>query len=442
MTTVNIIDAPCGYGKTSWAIQYMNEMCVDSHKFIYVTPFLDEVTRIQQSVHSRKFYEPESIKGETKLDDLHRLLGQGKDIATTHALFQMANAETRELIRSNNYTLVLDEVMNVIEQVPLKKDDLKLLFEAGVIDIVTDGKGLKFITWLEDKSINDTEYNHIMQMALTGNLMFCDNSALIWNLPCDIFKMFNNVFILTYLFKGQFQRYYYDLHGIKYRYLSVVKNHDQYSLVPYADRCHHDKSRIASLINIYKGKLNNIGDNRNALSTSWFGKNGDLIVTLKNNTYNFLTNKCKATKDTAMWTTVKGNKESKKKDRKKDSSNIKNKVRPKGFKDSFVPMTSRATNEYENKIHLAYLINRFMNPIEKKFFEQYGVSVDQEAWALSELIQWVWRSRIRKTIPEHIDLYIPSSRMRGLLEKYLSSDFFETAPENTVIDEPPSDWHL
>jgi len=45
MTTVNVIDPPCGYGKTSWAIQYMNDMSDESHKFIYVTPFLDEVTR-------------------------------------------------------------------------------------------------------------------------------------------------------------------------------------------------------------------------------------------------------------------------------------------------------------------------------------------------------------------------------------------------------------
>ncbi|MFI8712833.1 hypothetical protein [Brevibacillus brevis] len=431
MTTINVIDAPCGYGKTSWAIQYMNDMSVESHRFIYVTPFLEEVTRIQQSVHSRKFHDPESIKGETKLDDLHRLLGQGKDIATTHALFQKANAETKELIRSNNYTLILDEVINVIEQVPLKKNDLDLLIEARVIDYEINDKGLTYIKWNENKADYDTEYNHIKQMALANNLMYCDNSALIWNLPCDIFLMFKDVFILTYLFKGQFQRYYYDLHGILYRYLSVVKDQHGYSLVPYQNRQIHDKTFLNKLVSIYEGQLNAIGDKRNALSTSWFEKpsNKDFVATLQRNAYNFFTNLCKAKNDTAIWTTVIGNKNS-----------IMKKVKPKGFAKCFIAMTTRATNLYREKYHLSYLINRFMNPIEKKFFEQYGVTVDQDAWALSELIQWVWRSRIRDGKP--IEIYIPSSRMRGLLKKYLSSDFFEEPPENAIVDEPPSDWHL
>lgn len=429
MTIVNVVDTPCGYGKTSWAIKYMNEMSTDTHKFIYVTPFLSEINRVQVAVHARKFYDPCSDKGITKLEDLNRLLSEGRDIATTHALFQMADAETRKLIQSNNYTLVLDEVMNVIEQVPLKQNDLDLLFDAGAIDIATDEKGLKYITWLENKIEYDTRFNEIKHMALTGNLMYCENKALIWNLPCDLFKMFNNVFILTYLFKGQLQRYYYDLHGIRYRYLSVTKNDNEYDLVPYADKVLHDKSAIEHLITIYDGKLNNIGDNRNTLSSSWFEKNKNLVETLKNNAYNFFTNLCKANNNTALWTTVKGNKD----------RNMK-RVKPRGFEKSFISMTTRATNEYNDRNHLAYLVNRFMNPIEKKFFEQYGVSVDEETWALSELVQWVWRSRIRNGEP--IELYIPSNRMRGLLEKYLCSDFFETPSKNAIVDEPPSDWHV
>jgi len=433
MTTVNVIDAPCGYGKTSWAIQYMNDTDTGFHRFIYVTPFLDEVARVRKSVQGRTFHEPTSSKNETKLDDLHRLLGQGKDIATTHALFQMANAETRELIRSNNYTLVLDEVMNVIEQVPLKKDDLNLLQEAGAIEFDLNECGLTYVRWVDEhKQFEDTKYNDIKQMALTSNLMFCDNSALIWNLPCDIFSVFTDVYILTYLFKGQLQRYYYDLHHIQYRYLSVVKDHQYgYSLIPYGERQIHDKTSLQQFVSIYEGQLNAVGEKRNALSTSWFEKtvNKDLIATLQRNAYNFLTNMCKANNDTAIWTTVKGNKDSTMK-----------KVKPKSFAKCFVPMTSRATNLYKEKYNLAYLVNRFMNPIEKKFFEQYGVKVDEDAWALSELIQWAWRSRIRDGQP--ITIFIPSKRMRELFQQYLASDDFEVPPENAIVTGAPSDWHL
>lgn len=410
MTTVNVIDAPCGYGKTSWAIQYMNSAPVDTHRFIYVTPFLTEVERVIESVQDRSFYAPTPDGETTKLNDLHQLLSEGKDIATTHALFQLANAETHELIRCNNYTLILDEVMNVIKQVPLKKDDLRLLFDVGAARVREEARGLKYIEWI-DHDYQDTQYNKIKKYAQAGTLMYCeDQSALIWTLPCQLFTAFNQVFILTYLFAGQFQRYYYDLYDIQYRYFSVRQEEDSsYHLIPYNARLPLDKKNLASLINIYEGDLNKIGDPRTALSTSWFLNKPKLTPTLKRNAYNYLYNKCKANKDTALWRTVKGEKK-----------RIQNKVQPQSYKNAFLEMTARATNDYDEKHHLAYLVNRFMNPIQMRFFEQYGVAINQEVWALSEMIQWIWRSRIRKG--ESINIYIPSSRMRGLIKHFLESE--------------------
>lgn len=430
VTTINVVDAPCGYGKTSWAIQYMNSMPIDSHQFIYVTPFLDEVERVKNSVSNRLFHDPIVKKGETKLDDVHRLLGEGKDICTTHALFQMANSETMELLRVNNYTLILDEVINVIEQVPLRKNDLDILFDANVISIEPK-HGLKYIKWNEDKKDFDTRYNGIKQKALTNNLMYCDNSALIWNFPCEIFLSFQNVFILTYLFKGQIQRAYYDLHEIKYRYLSVSKDTDGYILIPYIERIPYDKAVLSKNIEIYIGDLNKVGDRAYSLSKSWLEKpaNKELVVKLRNNARNYLMNMCKEKVDNVMWTTVKG-----------DKGKIQKKVSPRGYAKGFIQMKERATNQYKEKYCLVYLVNRYLNPIEKKFFEQYGVEIDQDAWALSELIQWVWRSRIRDGLP--IKLYIPSKRMRDLFLAYLKSEVFEEAPEKAITNEPPSDWHL
>lgn len=436
MTIVNVIDAPCGYGKTSWAIQFMNSMPLESHQFIYVTPFLDEVQRVKNSVTTREFYEPITHKGETKLEDLHKLLGQGKDICTTHALFQMATSETKELLKANRYTLIMDEVLNVIELIPLKKSDLKLLLEANAIEICKKDNGLKYIHWNEEKIHYDTQYNNIKRISLTNNLMYCDNSALVWNFPCDVFESFQDVFILTYLFKGQLQRSYYDLHGVKYRYLSVVQVDNNYELVPYIEREKHNKQELVKKIAIYGGHLNEIGEPTNSLSKSWLNdqKKKDHVVKLKNNTRNYLMNFCKETSENVMWTTIKGDLD------KNKVGKIQKKVTPRGYTKAFVPMTSRATNEYKARHTLAYLVNRYLNPIQKNFFEQYGVSIDQNTWALSELIQWVWRSRIRDG--KSIRIYIPSKRMRQLFISYLTSDVFEEAPDNAIIDEPPSDWNL
>ncbi|MED4452504.1 hypothetical protein [Metabacillus fastidiosus] len=431
MKIVNVIDAPCGYGKTSWAIQYMNSLPKESHQFIYVTPFLDEVQRVKESVTTRKFYKPETKKGETKLGDLHKLLGQGRDICTTHALFQMATSETIELLKANRYTLIMDEVLNVIEQIPLKKSDLKLLLEANAVDIVTRENRLQYIQWNEQKIDYNTRYNSIKEVALTNNLMYCDNSALIWNFPCGVFSSFQDVFILTYLFKGQIQKSYYDLHGIKYRYLSVVKEEYDYELVPYNMRKKHDKQNLIEKIEIYEGQLNDVGDLTSALSKSWFinPKKKDLILKLKNNARNYLMNICKAIGEDVIWTTIKGEKEK-----------IQKQVSPRGYSKAFLAMTARATNDFRDRYILAYLVNRYLNPIQKKFFEQYDVKIDEHTWALSELIQWIWRSRIRDD--KSIKIYIPSRRMRELFKSYLEDDHFEKAPDNAIVDEPPSDWNL
>lgn len=52
---ITIVDSPCGKGKTSWAIQYMNDNLLE--RFIYITPILPEIDRIKNS-SDRIFIEP------------------------------------------------------------------------------------------------------------------------------------------------------------------------------------------------------------------------------------------------------------------------------------------------------------------------------------------------------------------------------------------------
>jgi hypothetical protein len=53
---------------------------------------------------------------------------------------------------------------------------------------------------------------------------------------------------------------------------------------------------------------------------------------------------------------------------------------------------------------------------------------DQDMWALSEMLQMLFRSAIRGDKEKgddsrHIKLYIPSQRMRNLLESWLNDEF-------------------
>jgi hypothetical protein len=46
--------------------------------------------------------------------------------------------------------------------------------------------------------------------------------------------------------------------------------------------------------------------------------------------------------------------------------------------------------------------------------------VSDDLFALSTLVQWLWRARIRNHQP--VKLYIPSERMRDLFDRWLMSD--------------------
>lgn len=404
MERVKVIDSIMGSGKTSAAIDMMNNSGTDEN-FIFITPYLDEVDRIKKSISSKQIYEPKvkkkGDKTQYKFESFHELLSQNKNIVATHNLFKNANDETKELILSGNYTLILDEVMEVVEQLRVKKHDLTTLFESKLI-YVEDG----FVKWNEEKKDYETRYDDIRDMALNNNLMYFKDNILIWNFPADIFKLFKEVYILTYMFDAQIQRYYYDINNIKYqKYVSefidgqyrFTKHNTEYESIL--------KAQLRNKIKIYEGNLNTVGQLDYSLSSNWYkNKSPYTIKKVKNNVFNYFNNIVKSSSDEAMWTTY---------------SEHKNKVKGNGYTKGFVSCNARATNDFKHKKHLVYTINRYVNTVLYNYFkEKYQITIDQDAFALSELVQWIWRSAIRDG--EEITLYIPSLRMRELLIEWLN----------------------
>jgi hypothetical protein len=93
----------------------------------------------------------------------------------------------------------------------------------------------------------------------------------------------------------------------------------------------------------------------------------------------------------------------------------------KGYTKGFVECNARATNKHRHRTAVAYLVNRFINPFIKNFFITNNIPVNEELFALSELIQWIWRSAIREGKP--IQAYIPSSRMREILKDWVDGKY-------------------
>ena len=84
---------------------------------------------------------------------------------------------------------------------------------------------------------------------------------------------------------------------------------------------------------------------------------------------------------------------------------------------NWVPKITRGTNNYAHCSHLIYLYDQYMNPLVIRWLEEDKGAFEDE-YALTELIQWVWRSRVRRGQP--ITLYLPNPRMWQLMEEWLS----------------------
>ena len=392
---IHIIDDYMGKGKTQGLIEKINNN--RNNNYMYITPFLDEVQRIKKNC--QYFYEPSVKYGQgRKLNDLHNLLRKELNIVSTHALFRNATEETEELIRLGKYVLILDEVMDVVEKVDLTKDDINTLLNEKLISI--DSRGM--VEWNEEKINYDARYNDIKNMAKNECLFLVNDIVLMWTFPIKIFNAFDEVWVATYLFEGQIQKYYYDLYKIEYEYYHIDEDWG------ICQGKSNEKPIDRKKINIINDKINNMGDNQYVFSATWFMKNKDNIEVmkkLKNNILNYFQNKVGASSKEILWTTFKS---------------YKNKIQGKGYTKGFLAVNTRATNNYADRKYLAYVCNIFMNPLVKGFFINNGVGVDEDKYALGEVLQWVYRSAIRNG--EEIWCYIPSKRIRSMLEEWIGED--------------------
>lgn len=143
---------------------------------------------------------------------------------------------------------------------------------------------------------------------------------------------------------------------------------------------------------------NDIGDARGSLSVSWYNNaTPDQLHRIRCNMRNFVRDRCHAKTADAFYTCFKKSHDQ---------------LKQYGI-GQFVPCNMRASNDYRSCTVLCYPVNIFCNPMKKRYLSSGSASFNEDLYALSILIQWIWRSAIRDGKP--IKLYIPSRRMRSLL---------------------------
>lgn len=429
-------------GKTHYIIEKINKN--SEQPYLYISPLRKMFERIEGAGEytgkgaNRKFYTPNTQNVEhRKLRGLKDLIEVGCNIMSTHALFLTLDEDAISMLKARNYTLVIDEALDAVTVLskPSKdeeyavedeeyafqnlnqrvtNDDIEWLLQNNHVRI--DEKNYNQVVWIGNSEDLNHRYKDVERIVKTGAVSYANGVFLIWSFPISALDAFAEIFVLTYRFDSSIMQGYLNFYGKSYDHKTIIRKGGKCSLTDYRPEI-GSGSRYFELINICKAdSLNAIGvrspRGKWPLSVSWYRTDkrsgGERRKTLKNNITNYFRHYCKADKDSVMWTTFKEHKGI---------------VQPQGFTkrsdgvDTFVACTCRATEEYKGKNNLAYLVDRHLHPGVVAFLAQRDVVIDNDQYALSELIQWIFRSRVRDG--EKINLYIPSQRMRNLLQNWL-----------------------
>ena len=432
-TKVTVVDSIMGKGKTTWAADFMAEH--NDRRFIYCAPLLsllDEMNGRLSGKGCRELYTP-SNRGRGKRDHFNTLLMEGRNIGVTHCTFSHANDETVSCLKEGHYTLILDEVLDILVEYNnatgehMKTRDPKLLQDKGLIRRDEYGR----VYWVGD-SCEDTQYATVERLAKEGSLFLLDETLLVWQFPPELFRLFDEVYVLTYLFAGSMLCPYFAYHGIPYSMKSVgIDGAGKRFLTEYSEAV-EDRLEFSRLITILENdRMNDYG--LSALSKRWFSNNKEGRKAIKKNIANYVRGITKVDSRRVMWTTYE--------ERRTELSGAgytRTRMltpgeraltgsaleRAKASVSCFVPCNARGTNMYSDRDVLIYAMNFYPNEYLLRYFynknevDGTSIAVYRDLISLSAMIQWVWRSAIRNKQP--IRIYIPSTRMRTLFKDWLN----------------------
>ena len=405
-TPIKIIDKPCGSGKTTAMINGFN----NQNKYLVIVPLLTEVQRIIEHSHKVAFVEPKDSDNNkrTKYASLEEHLLLGHNIVSTHKMYEglvpLAKAGLLD-----DYHIIIDEVPDVVKPIVTKS---KTSIDEFYIDtgfmLVDEVSGLVKPTqkWIDSQNqVSDTLSPKILSAAMTGCLYLQDKQMFIWALPEVILKAGLSLTVLTYKSEGSLFVAYLRKLGLPFE-LEVELSIDQ--------KFKENASKLVTIEDIpalSKLKLSYSGQQKGQSSPAYYNK---VSLALKN----LRGRKLRGVDVENILVTCK-------KDAWLKPTND-NKVKLGPFaKNSrlgdanWIPNTTRGTNDYAHCSHLIYLFDQHPHPFITNWL---GDSSKEfvDAYALTELIQWVWRSRVRRGEP--ITVYLPSMRMRRLFEEWLHEE--------------------
>ena len=401
-STVTIRDYPCGSGKTTSMIEGFRS----DRKYLVIVPLLTEVDRVVERSKSNPFQQPHANDNNapTKTESLESMVLQGQNIAATHSLFERLVPLARQGLLSD-YDIIIDEVPEVVRSVSSKsKVSIEEFYLNTGYMTVDTGTGQVRPTnkwWSMRDDVDDTLSATILNYANTGCLYLLEGHLFIWAMPKELLTAGRTTTILTYKSEGSVLLSYLKKLDVS---VEVAKDNQREEAF---------REKASQLITI---------KDIPALSRLPLSHSGQLAGMSKSNYCRAVVNALKNLRGRQLKDVPAENiliTCAKEGWYKKGNEGVAGPFASgsKLFQGAnWVAKITRGTNDYAHCSHLVYLYDQHMNPMVARWLEDNSRAFD-DAYALTELIQWVWRSRVRKGQP--ITLYLPSPRMWQLMEEWL-----------------------
>jgi len=402
--TVEIVDSMMGTGKSTAIIAWMNSHPLK--RFVYVSPLLSEAGeggRLHQEAKAT-FHAPEDL-GDGKASSLLELLRLGANISCTHSLYKLMTDEHFDAISRFDYTVVLDEEIGLIEAFhEYSTSDLQWLLNNNVISVDEKDGMVSWISTTTGAESPSHKYYRMRQMCNAGCLYTTKRSdtMLTIQLPTKLIECASRMIVLTYMFDDGILDSFLKLKGIE--------------AIPFTERLDLQTvsgQAIRQLLTITQPpKKFNL---RDKLSYSWYVNPNKGDIDAVKNAIRSVAAKWGVNKDCLLYTFPKH--------RSIASDSRAAKIKPNSYtvksngSPCWLAIQTRATNDYAHVTHIISAYNRFPNVAVAAYLQDYEHPVDKDRFALSELIQFLWRGCIRNGQPMHVCIF--SLRMEKLLKNWL-----------------------
>ena len=398
---IKFLDRPAGHGKTS---DLLTNFEAEKHYFVVVNArseidrFLNEACVPFSTPEPREYTDRKGKKRVSLKPHLRELVRDSSNIVISHKLFDEINIREFDL---SMYHLIIDEVFNCVQYKsgPKAEDFTKTYIEGGLATVQEDGKVIPTDKW---KLQGDEAYKHnLLYDAIIGRLYVASDGFYVSVVPISLFTSARSCLILTYLAKGSLMMMFLRSHGI----IPEIDCDEE------VDKAARQRAKQLLSITVFDAGIGALG----------YARQGDLNMKHQRPRLEKLWKRLKSLRcnqlkgvpiDQIMLTC--------RKDLWFDRNNL-----PTNFAKSsklskarWCHKSTKGTNKFQECTHAVHVYQLNLNPSIAKFLNVDDLK--EKEWRQSEMIQWIYRTNIRKEDAGPVELFVADTNAAKSVNDWLN----------------------